>query len=469
MKIGVAAEATPVGAEPVPGGSQAGAARSARPDGVGSGPAWFGPALVAAMRPRIPPLLPTYFLLVLVVVFAVGSLWIGLERLDAIERIADSRADSALTGQDLQSLRSMVADIVNSAQAYVRTGDNASVDVFERARRGLSAQLTSLRNRMRDSPQELAELERLVPLVARTTELAGASIDRARSAADASRANEATPSYRDTLTEINQIIANLEGRERDQAARDGRALIAEIGTARILHYALAALVVLLAALLFFAARRLSAFIPPAPRTDGATAVALDADVSSTSANARIVMLLEDALARARLAADLTSAEDPAAGDRLRKSIAAVERTPLAASLEEPRPGTASVVESLALLAREYSQPDGMTVVPVLDQSVEIAQRDKRYVIDRVAEWGLEAIALRKHSGEVSLSLSSSEHDGSLRILALLDHPDAPLRLSPREREDAEFLRRAAAAVGGRFVVNFGPTGFALVLTVPLDE
>jgi CHASE3 domain sensor protein len=421
------------------------------------------------MRLRIPPLLPTYFLLVLVVLFAVGSLWIGLERLVAIERIADSRTDSALTGRELQSLRNLIADIVNSSQAYVRTGDVANLEVFEHARRGVSAQLTSLRDRMRDSPEELAAVERLVPLIARTTELAGSSIDRVRGAGDASRANDAPASYRDALDEIHRIVTDLEARERDQVAVEGRALAAEIGTARILHYALAALVVLLAALLFFAARRLSAFIPPAPRADAATAIALDDEASSRSTNARIAMLLEDALARARLAADGVSADDPAAGDRLRKSIAAVERTPLAASLEDPRPGTASVVEGLALLAREYSQPGGMTVATVLDQSVEIVQRDKRYIVDRVAEWGLEAIALRKHSGEVSLSLSSSEQDGSLRILALLDHPDVPLRLSPREREDADFLRRAAAAVGGRFVVNFGPTGFALVLTVPLDE
>src|SRR5262252_7808289 len=116
MRIAVPGGATPVGSGPTPGADRDGATRSARQDSVGSGPAWFGPALAAAMRPRIPPLLPTYFLLVLVVVFAVGSLWIGLERLDAIERIADSRADSALTGQELQSLRSMVSDIVNSSQ-----------------------------------------------------------------------------------------------------------------------------------------------------------------------------------------------------------------------------------------------------------------------------------------------------------------------------------------------------------------
>jgi len=419
------------------------------------------------MRQRIPPLLPTYFLLVLVVVFAVGSLWIGLDRLEAIDSIADSRVNSAMTGQDLQSVRNMASDIVNSAQAFARTGDTSNLEVFERARRGVSAQLTSLRDRLRDSPDELAAVERLVPLFARTIETAAASIDRARGSPGAGI--EGSAGYRDAQEQISRILRDLDGLEHDQVVRDGRALNTEIGSARLLQYALAALVILLAALLFFAARRLSAFIPPAPPTDAATTIALGDDASTTSANARIVMLLEDALARARLAADLAAAEDPAAGERLRKSIAAVERAPLAANLQEPRPGTASVAEGLALLAREYSQPGGMTVTTMLDQSVEIAQRDKRYVVDRVAEWGLEAVALRKHSGEASLSLSTNDQDGSLRILALLDHPDVPLRLSPRERDNADFLRRAAAAIGGRFVVSLGPTGFALVLTVPLDH
>jgi CHASE3 domain sensor protein len=108
------------------------------------------------MRSRIPPLLPTYFLLVLVVLFAAGSLWIGLERLDAIERLAYSRAESAMTVQDLQSLRTLVSDVVNSTQTYLHTRDSANLDVFERARRSVSAQLTSLRDRMRGSPDDLA-------------------------------------------------------------------------------------------------------------------------------------------------------------------------------------------------------------------------------------------------------------------------------------------------------------------------
>ena len=133
------------------------------------------------MRPRIPPLLPTYFLLVLVVVFAVGSLWVGLDRLDAIERLAESRADRPPRCRTCRRC-SPRSDIVTSAQGFARTGDSANLELFERARRSVPAQLTSLRDRMRDSPAELALVEQLVPLIGRTMALAGGVIERARAA-----------------------------------------------------------------------------------------------------------------------------------------------------------------------------------------------------------------------------------------------------------------------------------------------
>jgi CHASE3 domain sensor protein len=420
------------------------------------------------MRSRIPPLLPTYFLLVLVVVFAVGSLWVGVERLDAIERLAESRAESAATVQDLQALQSLVNDIVTSAQGFARTSDSANLELFERARRSVPAQLTSVRDRMRDTPAELSLIEQLVPLIGRTIGLAEGVIERARGAPDETRPTEANVPYRESLEAIRAIIANLESRERGQLADDGRALRAAIGTARILHYALATLIVLLAVLLFMAGRRLSSFIPPVPRADARSLVELGGDDSLAASHAQIGLLLRDTLARARLAATNVPTDDAAAGERIRASIAVLERVPLAADLECPRPGAANVVEGLAALARAYSQPAGLTVVPALDQSVAIHGQDKAFVIDRVAAWGLESIATRKRSGEVSLSFAANDHNASLRVLALLDHPNLSLRLSPREREEADFLRRAATAVGGQFVVNQGPTGFALVLTVPLD-
>src|SRR5512143_545274 len=417
------------------------------------------------MRPRIPPLLPTYVLLVLVVVFAVGSLWVGLGQLDTIERLAESRAESAATVQELQSLASTLNDIVNSAQGYARNGASENLDLFERARRAVPTQLTRLRDRMRDSPSELALVEHLVPLIARTTTLADAAIERLR-AAPASEAAEAPAAYRDSVEAIRAIIANLESREQDDLAHDGRALTAALSSAQILQFALAGLSVLLVGLLFVAARRLSSFMPPAPRVDAAASVELDGE-SPAASNARIAMLLDDAVARARLAV-AAARDDPAAVESLRSSIEAIEHTALAPH-GEPRPGAPTVVDGLALLAREYSQPGGLTVEPTLDRSVAISGREKAFVVDRVAEWGLEAIARRKRSGEITLVFSGNEEDAaSLRVLALLDPPDVPLRLSPREREEADFLQHAAASLGGRLAVTHGPTGFALVLTVPVD-
>lgn len=417
------------------------------------------------MRLRIPPLLPTYVLLVLVVVFAVGSLWVGLGQLDTIERLAESRAESAATVQELQSLAGTLNDIVTSAQGYARNGASENLDLFERARRAVPTQLTRLRDRMRDSPSELALVERLVPLIARTTTLADAAIERLR-AAPASEAMEAPAAYRDSVEAIRAIIANLESREQDDLAHDGRALTAALSSAQILQFALAGLSVLLVGLLFVAARRLSSFIPPAPRVDAAASVELDGE-SPAASNARIAMLLDDAVARARLAV-AAARDDPAVVESLRSSIEAIERTALAPH-GEPRPGAPTVVDGLALLARAYSQPGGLTVEPTLDRSVAISGREKAFVVDRVAEWGLEAVARRKRRGEITLAFSCNEEGAaSLRVLALLDPPDVPLRLSPREREEADFLQHAAASLGGRLAVTHGPTGFALVLTVPVD-
>lgn len=415
------------------------------------------------MRTRIPPLLPTYFLLVLVVVFAVGSLWVGLDRLDAIEQLAESRASSAATVQDLQELQSLTSDIVSSAQGFARTGDNASLELFERARRSVPGLLTALRDRLRDTPSELALLEQLVPLIGRTTSIAESIVDRARAAPDEAKRPEAAP-YRDALDGIRAIIAKLEARKQDELMTDGRALRAAITTARILHYALAALIVLLAALLFMAAGRLSAFIPPVPRADAAGEVQLAGEGLSDASTARIGTLLRESLVRARLA----PADDGAAGERIRASIEAIEQAPLAGNPEAAQPGAPDVVARLAMLARAYSPPDGLRVVPTLDQSVAIQADGKTFVIDRVAAWALETVATRKRSGEVGLSFASNGENASLRVLALLDQPDLSLRLSPREREEAEFLQRAAAAAGGQLAVSQGPTGFAVVLTVPLD-
>jgi CHASE3 domain sensor protein len=419
------------------------------------------------MRSRVPPLLPTYVLLVLAVAFAVGSLRVGLDRLEAIDRLAASRAESAATVQDLQSLQSTLNEFVVSVQAYRRTGLDRDRELFEQAQRRVPAQLSALRDRMRESPMELALVERLVPLIARTTALANGMVEQASEAPAPPQAPDAPAPYLDSVESIRAIIADLEKREQEQLVRDGSALTAAISTATILQYTLAVLIVLLVALLFVAARRLSSFIPPAPREGTGGAVELD-DESVDASNARIAMLLDNAMARARLAAATTPPDDPAAAGPVRSTLQAIGRAPLPAP-GPPRPGTRSVADGLAFLARTYSQAGAFMVEPTLDMSVEIPEREKAFVIDRVAEWGLEAIAVRKRGGDVSLLFTAKDRDASLRILALLDHPDLPLRFSPREREEAAFLRRAAASLGGRFVVTHGPTGFALVLSIPLDS
>ncbi len=78
------------------------------------------------------------------------------------------------------------------------------------------------------------------------------------------------------------------------------------------------------------------------------------------------------------------------------------------------------------------------------------------------------MALRKRSGEITLHFIGDGENASLRIVALPDNPDLPLRLSPKETDEANVLQQAAALLGGSFSVSRGPTGFALVLAVP-DE
>ena len=136
------------------------------------------------MRLRTPPVFPTYLLLLLVVVFAIASAWIGLARLDSIERLDESSARAAVTVHDLQALQNDVIDIETSARGFVLTGDAADLEAYERARRDIPALLTSLRDRLRDNPDALALVESLVPLIARRTALSGAAIEQKRNAPD---------------------------------------------------------------------------------------------------------------------------------------------------------------------------------------------------------------------------------------------------------------------------------------------
>ena len=79
---------------------------------------------------------------------------------------------------------------------------------------------------------------------------------------------------------------------------------------------------------------------------------------------------------------------------------------------------------------------------------------------RSAEWALEAIALRKRTGNVTLSLTNAGNGVSLLSLALTDDPKSPVTLTPRETEEANALRQGAVARRGPpYVLDDGPTGF----------
>ncbi len=423
------------------------------------------------MRLRIPPTLPTYLLLVLVVVFAVGAGWLGLSRLDTIERLGESRATSAATVQDLQALQNAVVDIETSVRGFVLTGDAADLELYERGRRDIPPLLARLRDGMRDDADELALIESLVPLIAKRTTLAASAIDQKRSAPNQPLPIEAGRPGRETSEAIRAIVAKLTAREEEQLARDRRTLVAALGAAQRDMYLLAGLIVLLAVLLFLAVRRLRALIPPELHIEPASTV--DLQPAPVSVDGRVATLLQDALLRARIAA-AAAPRDSAAHERLGALVAAMERARdeharVEADLEQPRSEAENIIEALTLLAQSYSQPGGPTVRATMDRTVGVFGRDKAFLIYRSAEWALEAMALRKRTGEITLHVTAEGAAASLRIMALPDNPDPPLLLSPKERDEAAVLKQAVTALGGSFVISQSPTGFALVLVLPGDR
>ncbi len=408
---------------------------------------------------RLPRVLPTYLLLALVIVFAIASAWLGLTRLDTIVELEEASASSAETAHLLQALRNAVVDIDAAGRGYALTGEDGELTLYERARGDIPQLLAKLRDRVRDDRDELALVESLVPLIARVTTLSGAAIEQRRSAPSLSDAG--TPGDRKTTEAIGGIVATLEARERAQLARDRGTLIASIDAARRDRYLLASLIVLLAFLLFMAVRRLKSFLPPEPRAGGTQTAAVAAERPET----RIALLLYDALLRARLASKAHA--DSAAGERFRDVLAAVEHARRAAPVSNALPSGAEIGPALAALARRYERPGGPTVKAYVDQTVAIAEREACLLAYRAAEWALEAVALRKHSGEITLHFAVEHGEATLRIVALPDKPDLPLALSPDEEDDAAVLERAAAALGGRLVTARGVTGFSLLLALPV--
>src|SRR4029450_6599365 len=165
----------------------------------------------------------------LVIFFAIASAWLGLERLDTIERLDESSTKAAPTFHDLQALQNAVVDIETSARGYVLTGDAADIELYERARRNVPLLLTSLRDRMRDNPEALALVESLVPLIAKRTALSGAAIEQKRSALDAALPSEEGRQGKEATDAIRAVIAKLEARQQEQLGHDRRGSAGERG------------------------------------------------------------------------------------------------------------------------------------------------------------------------------------------------------------------------------------------------
>lgn len=416
------------------------------------------------------PILPTYFLLALVIAFAVISAWLGLARLGTIEDLGSSGARSALALSDLRALQNAVVDIETSARGYVITGDAGHLETYDRARGEIPALLSRLRDRMRDNPAELALLEQLVPLTARRIELAASTIQE-RGAASDKTMPDASRAGTDAMNQIRVVIAQLEEREQADVAREREGLQKSIDAARRDRYLLSAVIVLVVLLLFFAVRRLRSLIPPELNIGPAGAV--DIDRRSLLLDEHVATLLQDALLRTRLAVATAPPGSPEA-EHLKAVVEAMENARdlhlrAQAELDHERADSSNVVAALAQLASAYSNLGGTAVKAMMESTDAIRSHEKKFLICRAAEWALEAMAPRKRAGEISLHFSVDRGNVFLRVVALTDNPDVPVRLTPKETDEANVLQQAATFLGGTFVVSRGPTGFAMVLTLPTDR
>lgn len=422
-------------------------------------------------RPFAFPVLPTYLLLLLVLAFALASAWLDLARLDAVERHGESGALSAATIHDLQALQGAIIDVETSARGFLLTGDATDLDLYERARLDIPRRLSALREDVRDDPGALVLVEKLVPLVARRTDLAAVAIDEKRAAPDRMPKAVAGRPGKEATEAVRAIIAQMEERERAAAARDRQAVAAAIDAARRDLSLLVSAIVLLVILLFFAVRRLKSLLPPVRNIDAANAV--DIQHPTVWMDGHVATLLQDALLRTRLAYATTPADSPEAV-RLRSLLAAMEHARdehlrTAAELNLSRPQENDIVAALWMLAESYSKLGGPIVKATVEKNLVVRDRDRVFLVLRAAEWGLEAVALRKRSGEITLLFSGVGENAELRIMALPDQPDSPLRLSPKETDEANVLQQAATLQGGSFAVSRGPTGFALLMTLPVER
>jgi CHASE3 domain sensor protein len=421
------------------------------------------------MRLRIPPFLPPYAVLFLVIAYAVGSLWLGLARLDALTRVTETTARNAAAMHDLGALLNAVNDIETAERGFALTADDAYLEPFERGRRRVPVLLSALRDKMRDDASELALIEELVPLIAERSMITAAGIERKRNVPGETYETVFGRRGKESSERIRTVITILDAREQDQLAQARRTLVRTTGEARRDMYVMAAVTLLLVISLFLAVRRLRSFILVVPDARAEDVVRLASGAAPAAKDAGVGTLLRDAMLRARLAAAATPA-DSSERKRFRSLISAMEHALSEhGEMRDPtRPEDQSIVQALTRLRQVYSRPDGLSVSATIDQSVEVADGQKAFLILRSAEWALEAIMLRKRAGNVTLHLTSDGDRVFLRIHALTDSPKLPVALTPEESQEADALQRGATALAGSFIVGEGPTGFSLTLTVPAE-
>ncbi len=422
-------------------------------------------ALRLPARFRLPPFLPAYALLCVVIAYAAGSLWLGLARLDAIVRFSESTAQSATMMRALESLQSAVSEVDSAGRGYALSGDEAYLQSFERGRRRIPPLLAQLRDGMRDDTAKLAMIEGLVPLIAEHTSLSASTIERRRSAPDAPYETASDHRGKESADEIRITVEAIEARERDRLTRDNETLAVSIRDARRDLYLMTVLTLLLALALFRAVKRLKAFLPFLPSDRTLAAASATSATPSSASDTGIGMLLRDAALRIRLALSATPGDSAKAAHlRALQSTterALVENAEAAGDRLPSRHNGDSVPMALSTLARAYSRPGGVMVKATIDQNVRVDDAQKAFVLLRSAEWALEAIAPRKHAGEVSLQFSGHREDIFLRVSALADQPDVPITLTPRETEEAAVLQQAIASLSGTLVVQESSIGFAL--------
>lgn len=422
------------------------------------------------MRLSMPPFLPPYAVLFLVVAYAAGALWFGLARLDDITRQTESATQNAATIGDLQALLNAVADIDAAGALGAGTSADSLTETFDRGRRRVPVLLSALRDKVRDDAPELALVEELVPLIAERATFTASGIERRRNAPEPLDDPLAAQHGKASSDRIRAIIADLEFREEGELeqARAARSRILD-GARRDL-YVMAGVTLLLVTSLFLAVRRLRSFIPFVPRAGAEGAVAMAPEHSPGAEDAGLGTLLRDALLRARHA-EAAATDGSTVRERLRSLVAAMEQALSAhdGAFTEDRaqPEGQQTVRAMALLAQAYTRPEGLTVKSTIDRSVIVPDDWTAFLLFRSAEWALEAITLRKRRGEVALELAANGGRVYLRIYALTDNPELPFVPTPKESEEANALRQGVTAVAGTFVTREDPTGFSLILSVPI--